>query len=146
MELNLCTPQTFLYQKFLSVNLNLLIISERCYSKHLGTNLQYHDYQSFLIFQVSLCTKGILGTLTECVDYVQVSMLTHCVYSLSFFLKYVCLTESIVYRQTFWYMCVHVVQQKKAIKRCRVSFLFSFLTSSHTQLICHLRHNPSRDN
>ena len=42
---------------------------EPVYYGHLGTDKQCPDYQSVLIFQVSLYDKAPFGTITKCVDY-----------------------------------------------------------------------------
>ena len=42
---------------------------EPVYYGHLGTNQRYPDYQSVLIFQVSLYDKAPFGTIARCPDY-----------------------------------------------------------------------------
>ena len=43
-------------------------VEPMCYG-HLGTTHKCPDYQSVLIFQVSLYDKVSFGAITECVDY-----------------------------------------------------------------------------
>ena len=40
-----------------------------CIMDTLGTNKKCPDYESVLIFQVSLYDKAPFGTITKCVDY-----------------------------------------------------------------------------
>ena len=48
-----------------TVNNHKMCTVEPVYYGHLGTNQKCPDYQGVLIFQVSLCTKGLLWDLNQ---------------------------------------------------------------------------------